>query len=45
MAVFITIQMAFLEVLLKQINPVNGVEANERIINDTLHEKFDIAIF
>ena len=37
--------MAFLEVLLKQINPVNGVEANEKIINDTLHEKFDIAIF
>ncbi|MGC8561853.1 MAG: carbon-nitrogen hydrolase family protein [Thermoplasmata archaeon] len=37
--------MASLEILLKQLNPINGIETNERLINETLTEKFDIAVF
>ena len=37
--------MAILDVLLKQLNPVKGIEKNERLIEQTLDEDFDIAIF
>ena len=37
--------MSSLNVLLKQLNPVKGVVANETLINATLDEDFDLAIF
>ena len=37
--------MSSLKVLLKQLNPVKGVVANEKLINATLDEDFDLAIF
>jgi NAD+ synthase (glutamine-hydrolysing) len=37
--------MSSLKVLLKQLNPVNGVEVNKRLIEQTLSQDFDLAIF
>ncbi len=37
--------MSRLSVLLKQLNPSRGIEANEKLISRTLEESFDVAIF
>ncbi len=37
--------MSLIKVLLKQFNPVKGVEANEKLIKQSLEEDFDIVIF
>lgn len=37
--------MSILKVLLKQLNPVRGIEFNEKTIRKTLDENFDIAVF
>jgi NAD+ synthase (glutamine-hydrolysing) len=37
--------MASFDILLKQLNPVKGIEANEKRIKDILAEDFDIAVF
>jgi NAD+ synthase (glutamine-hydrolysing) len=37
--------MSSLKVLLKQLNPVNGVEVNKKLIEQTTRQDFDVAIF